>query len=298
MAQNFDPKKVALAIITFYPSWYSGKRRSFKHNDKVRGDLAIETLTRAAKKGYNIIVVDGKSSRTFHKAISDITGLIIGKRRSIKASPAKRQAIRRASHIAGVEAIVMMEPEKTSLINQIPKIAEPILKEEADVVVPKRQDELFKKTYPDYQYESEVEGNRVYNEELRSHELISVHEPDLDFFFGPRAFRNKRNIRSLFTKKYHFSLLNITLPKEYFDPEAISNTLFFPIITALQKKLKVVSVAVPFEYPPTQKANESTGSRRYFIEKRKAQFLSLTVELLHFIGYMEKYKARIKSMKN
>lgn len=294
-----DPKKIALAIITYHPQWYQGKLRSLKHTDKVRGDLAIETLSKAAKIGYNIVVFDGKSSLTFFRELKKIPGIILGKRRSAKSSPAKRQAIRKASKIPGVEIIILCEAEKVSLIDSIDKISSPVLENTADIVVPKREVNLFKKTYPDYQYDSEVEGNRVYNEELRSHELLGKSDENLDMFFGPRVFRNILKIRSLFTKKYHLNLIKLDYPKDYFLPEAFSNTLYFPIILALQKKLRVASIEIPFEYPPIQKANEEKGSRRFFVEKRKAQYLSLTVELLHFVAYLEKYKgSRIKKIKN
>ena len=53
---------------------------------------------------------------------------------------------------------------------------------------------------------------------------------------------------------------------------------------------------MPFKYPDLQKQNEEKGSRELFLEKRKAQRISLIVELLHFVAYLEKYHGvRVKA---
>ena len=78
---DFNPTEVSLAIITYYPKWYRGKLRSIKHTDKVRGDLALEFFSKATKLGYKVVVADGKSSKTFKKAVSGIQDLIFIRRR-------------------------------------------------------------------------------------------------------------------------------------------------------------------------------------------------------------------------
>lgn len=296
---DYVPSSIAIALASSYPGWYKGKLRSFKHTDKIRGDLALELIHYSSARGYQIVIADWKSAKTFQKELAKMPQITIIKRRSAKRSPSKRQALRKVAKIPGVKVIILTEPEKISLIKDCLEIMiKPLLTGEADIVVPKRNDVLFKKTYPDYMYDSELEGNGIYNEELRSHELIVTYNSDYDMFFGPRAFINKKSIISLFLKRYHFAIGNVPFAKLYFDTEELSNTTFFPIVTALKKKYKVKSVEVPFEYPQLQKKNEETGSRELFIIKRNAQRISLIVELLHFVAFTEKYRQiRIKQIK-
>lgn len=281
---NFN--STAFSIITYYPGWYQGKLRSIKHTDKVRGDLAIEFCNKAIKLGCRVVVADGKSSKTFRRNLSSINGLILIKRRSLERSPAKRQAIKKAARIPGIKVIILAEPEKVSLLDSLEKITTPILEEKADVVVPKRQDDLFKKTYPLYMYHSEIEGNKLYNEVLRSKEILRSRE-DLDMFFGPRVFANNKKILSLFKKPYHFKIGKYDIINSYFNPSAYSTTLYFPIIKGLLKKLRIESVEIPFSYPKLQKENEEKGSRELFEEKRKNQRISILLELLHFLRFFE-----------
>ncbi len=295
---RFNPSSIAISTITSYPKWYRGKLRSFRHTDKIRGDLAIELAQKARDIGYQIVIADSKSTRTFRRDLKKILGVILIRRRSEKRSPSKRQALRKALHLPGVKVIILTEPEKVSLVQDcIPLIAKPILNGEADIVVPKRNDELFKKTYPSYQYESEIEANKTYSEELKSHKLIHIDDEDLDMFFGPRAFSNTKQIISLFMKRYGFSIAHASFPKWYFDVEQYSNTSFFPIVAGLKKGIKIKSVEVPFKYPYIQKQNEERGSRELFLEKRKAQQIELIIELLHFVAFLEKYHGtRVKTI--
>lgn len=140
-------------------------------------------------------------------------------------------------------------------------------------------------------YTSEKEGIALYNEELRSHGLIKKDEEDFDMFFGPRVISNKRAVVELFLKEYRIEVKQISHQEIYFDAEELSNTQFFPVVLAMVKKLKVVSVTVPFRYPKIQKENEMFHSKDVFIEKRRAQRLGLIVELLHFVSFLEKNRA-------
>lgn len=285
-----SPRSIAIALTTSYPRWYRGKLVSIKHTDKVRGDLALETIKIARKKGYQVVVADWQSTKTFRREIISIGGVNLIRRLSEKRSPAKRNALKKASLLEGVKVIILTEPEKVSLVKDcIQFIVEPILKQEADIVVPKRENILFEKSYPKYQYESEQEGNSVYNEELKSHKFIEIND-NFDMFFGPRAFSNTKPLVALFTKRYRFSIIHSTLPKSYFDAEELSNTNFFPVVAALKKGLRVKSIEVPFEYPTSQKQNEDKGAKEVFVEKRKAQKIGLVIELLHFVAYLEKYR--------
>lgn len=287
----FNPQEIAIATNTYYPKWYKSKLRSIKHTDKIRGDLAINFFKEAERKGYRVIVVDGKSSKTFQKEIINIENIIFARRRSPKRAPAKRQAIKIAAKQEGVKVIVLTEPEKVSLVTDcIPVLVKLILEEKADIVVPKREDKLFALTYPSYMYESEVEGNKIYNEILRVHGLLSSHDDDLDMFFGTRVFRNDRMATALFMKKYSLSSLQSSFTNEFFDVEDYSNVLYFSIVLGLKKHFRIESITVPFVYPKIQKENEEKGNLALFLEKRKNQRLSILVELLHFVNYLQKVR--------
>lgn len=242
---KYKPQAIAFAITTSFPKWYGGKLQSIKHTDKIRGDLALEFIQKAQNEGYYIVIVDGKSTKTFRKAVMEIDGVYFSLRRGKKRSPGRRQAIRAAAKKEGIAVIITTEAEKTSLLSSIKEIVLPLLENEADIVVPKREQKLFVSSYPKYQHGSEEEGNKLYNEYLRNQGILSERTPDLDLFFGPRAFRSERKIVSLFMKRFTFQVGDITLSREYFDPEQLSNASFFPIVLALKKRLRVRSVEIP-----------------------------------------------------
>lgn len=280
-------KQIAITIITYYPSWYQGKLRSIKQTDKIRGDLAIHFIKNASSQGFQIFIADGKSSKSFQKSIGLIPGLTIFKTKILKRSVRKRLVIKAASKLPDVKVIVMTEPEKISIIDSIPMLVKPIFDNQADIVVPKREEDLFKKTYPNYQYQSEIEGNKLYNEILRTNGLFKDNN-DLDLFFGPRVFINHPKIVSLFIRKFHLKISKKAYLDSYFDIEDYSANQFFAIVQALKKKFRIKSVEIPFSYPKIQKDNEEKGSRKTFEEKRKFQKISILVELLYFLSAIKK----------
>src|SRR3990167_1596556 len=202
---DFNPTDVGLAIITYYPKWYRGKLRSIKHTDKVRGDLALEFFSKATKLGYKVVVADGKSSKTFKKAVSGIQDLIFIRRRKLNPVDSKLHVIKKIAELPNIKAIVLSEPEKVSLLNFIELISKPVFEEKADIVIPERNHELFQKSYPAYMYESEREANKLYNEILRTSGILK-NDKDFDFFFGPVVFSTKKNVLKLFTRIYRFEI--------------------------------------------------------------------------------------------
>lgn len=297
MSFIFDPSTVAIATTTSYPRWYRGRLRSLKHTDKMRGDLGLELIKAAVEKGYRIVVADWQSSRSFRRMVSSVKNAIIIKRRSLKPSPSRRQAIKKASRLDGVAVIMITEPEKTSLVTDcLPTIIQPLLQKNAEIVVPKRNPQLFKETYPLYQYESEQGGNIIYNEALRAHGLLDQNGLDFDLFFGPCAFLNTKRVLKLFMKQYRLTLNNVSSLPDHFNDEPYSNTRNFPIIMGLAKKIRIASVEVAFSYPRLQKLSEEKSLKEVFIQKRKLQKTLLLIELLHFISFLEKNPgSRIKT---
>lgn len=280
---NFANSTIAFAVITYYPKWHKGKLRSIKHTDKIRGDLTIEFIKKATKLGFQVVASDGKSSKTFRKTISEIPGLTLTKRHSSKRSVGIRQAIKKASTLLNVKVIVLTESEKISILDSIDKLTKPILESKADIIIPKRNPNLFQATFPSYMYDSEVEGNKLYNEILRTNNLRKEKE-DLDLFFGPRVIANKKAAVRLFTKRYHLIISKNAYLDSYFDHEDYSSTQFFPVVEALKNGLKVKPVEINFTYPSIQKQNEMGGDKSLFEEKRKFQRMSILIELLYFLS--------------
>lgn len=233
-------------------------------------------------------MVDGESSKTFHKEIKKIPGIFVIKRRGYKRSPARRLALKKAEKLFRIKVIIITELEKVSLVaDNISQVVRPILDDAADIVIPKREEKIFKATYPDYMYQSEIEGNGMYNEALRINGLLSSLDEDLDTFFGPRVLKNDLKIVSLFTRQYRINTMGSLFDTFLYDTEEYANALYFPIVLALKKRVRVKSITILFKYPETQKANEEKGQRQLFIEKRKSQRLAILIELLHFVYYLD-----------
>lgn len=294
-------KYITVVGSTYLPKWYKGRLRSIKHTDKIRGDLTLESIKSARDLGVAMVVVDGGSPKTFLKEVKNIAhpNLILKKLRTKKRSPNRRLAIFTAAKNQECKAIVLTELEKTSLVKDcLDKITSPVIAGNADLVIPKREEVLFKKTYPHYMYDSEIEGNTLYNEELRSHNLWKIDSEELDVFFGPRVFRNdKKLLLSLF--RLYKARVPVHFHSFIMDLEEYANAQFFPVVQALKKGKKVIGVTVPFEYPKLQKENETRGELEYFKVKRKLQKLTIIIELMHFMGYLDhKKKTRISSVRD
>lgn len=288
---NFYPNKVAFAVITSYPKWYRGKLRSIKHTEKIRGDLALEFAHKVLEAGYYLVISDHNSPKTFLKELPSTQSLILIRRKKEGSSGhGKRVAIEKAVRIPGAEVIILCEPEKVSVVTScMHQLVESVLQGKADIVIPRRSENLFKSTYPQYMYESETEGNRIYNEALRSNNILSRTMPNFDWFFGPRAIKNDKKVIALLKRKYVFT--GVSFLENLYSPDQYSNVQFFPIVAALKKKLRVLDVEVPFRYPEIQKENEDIGARDIFILKRNLQRVTLLIDLMHFISYLERKKS-------
>lgn len=286
---NFGDQ-TAIVVTTYYPTWYKGKIKSIAEIDKVRGDIALQFIDSVGREGYHLVLVDGKSSESFLSEISRV-GKVHIVEQEMKRSPRKRLALRIASAIPSVKAIVLTEPEKLSLIPSIPLITKPIQEGNADIVIPKRNDALFRLTYPPFQYDSETKANKRFNEMLRSYPLLSRQSDDFDAFFGPRVMKNEKDVVEMFIQKFAIDK-NMVSPKiKHFDPEEYGNTLYFPIALALRAGLRVVNVEIPFSYPQKQKENEEQGSKKTFVEKRNEQSEGILANVDYFLSSLKEKDA-------
>ncbi|EKD86460.1 MAG: hypothetical protein ACD_37C00277G0002 [uncultured bacterium] len=284
---DFSPDSVAITATTLYRGWYEGDPRDVSDTDKIRGDLALHTIDLALAKGYRVVVADGPSSQEFKEELARRNILLVP-RASEERSEARRQLIEKSSSIPGVKVIIRTEPEKASLVEScIPQLVLPILKGEADIVVPKRNPSLFEQTYPNYMHSSEVQANRRYNRILREFGFIPDGMTDLDFFFGPAVLKNDPQIIELFLKKYKLHLKRETTigVRKYISPDDFSNSQIFAVVEAMSKGVRVKSVEIPFVYPDAQRENEMIDYQG-FSEKRKKQKWGILDELVLFIRYL------------
>ncbi len=290
MSTKYHPQSVALALIGYYTSWYKGAVRNIADTGKIRGDLALEFLQKARDYGYRVVFVDGGSSHSFLQELKKVQGIIFEEMREnvVKRSPKKQRAYVLASKIKGVKVIVSVEAEKLSLLDSISKIVTPLLIDQVAIVIPKREEKLFKESYPHFQYLSEKQANKEYNHALRKQQLLMQDQEDLDILFGPIAFQNTSELLPLFLQRVKFRKYEDgVFPSEFHDPDQYSNAYFFPTILALKHNFKVQSVTIPFTYPVTQKENEEVLEKE-FEKKRILQREGILSNLYDFLEYQRK----------
>lgn len=291
----FDPKSIAIVTGTFYPTWYEGDAKDPLSADKVRGDLALQSFKEAQRQNFNLSIIDGGSSEAFKKALGQNNFYFEMQKQKGGYSPARRQGIERAETLQGIKVIVQTEPEKVSVISDcIQPAILPILKNEADVVIPERDEESFS-TYPKLQAQQEQKANKLYNAILRAHGLLKDNDPDLDFWFGQRFFANTPQLTELFKTTYQYRKDNTALDKKV-NVEMYSNIQFFPVVEALYRELRVKSVLVPYRHPQIQ--TEFEEGNLDFDTKRHTQRRTIITELVNFIRYLEdSRKSRISKAK-
>lgn len=283
-------RSVAIVAPTSYPQWYPGEIQDITHTQKVRGDLALETARSAQGIGYQLTFVDGNSSHPFREELEKLGVEVLDRIEPTRAA-ARRLGFQHVAQKDNVKAVLFTQPEKVSLIADCTQqIAKPLVQGTADIVVPKRNEQLFKRTYPDYMVDSEIKANDILNKIVRSQGLWQDTNPNIDWFSGPVAFRNTPDILGLFMEKYAFvkTPIGMTTHRRYAEPDKYSDAAFFPIIKALMQDppLRVASVEVPFRYPEKQRENEridDPDTLEGFMERRKAQRMGIVTEVIHYI---------------
>ena len=284
---EFKPGKVAIAMTTSYPRWYPGEIQSIEDTDKVRGDLGLEMIRKAVGRGFNVVLADKDSPQDLRQQFSELAVRFISREDNDTRASGRKVAIGEASSIPEVKVIIRTEPEKISLLDFIPEIALPILRGEADIVVPKRRNQEFQTFYPPYMYESEVRANKKYNSILREFEILKEDEVDLDMYFGPTIISTDPQVISLYMERYKFKDKKVLKGglRRYVRPDDFSNSQMFAVVEALNNGLKVVGVEIPFIYPKSQRNNEMTEIEE-FRSKRKNQKWGILDELVLFIRYL------------
>lgn len=278
----------------------SDEQREPGDTDGIRGDLALELIAKTLSSGVRIVVSDGGSSPEFHAALDKLTseGLIVIDSDEIGRGPQRRKAFETATLLPSSRVIVYTQSEKVSLVNHLVEISQPILEGNADIVIPKRNPELFEQSYPDYMRESELRVNKTYNWLMHKAKLLGK-DQSLDWFFGPVVFRNDPEIVALFLKRYELNGVR-SRAGAILDPEMHSDGHYFPIIEALFLQKRVASVEVPFVYPPMQRANEMSPQKiEDFKRRRLLDGAAYRLEALHFLAYLRgNKKSLIREIKS
>lgn len=276
-------KQVVLATTTFYPSWTTDNNSVNTSSDQIRGDLAIQMVSKASELGYRVIIVDGGSNQEFTQKVISLGGEVFDQDKTGMGN-SRRQSLSIAAEQEHCKIICWVEPEKVSLIKDIHNLIVPIEDGEADIVIPTRTQKSFL-TYPDYQARHEQRGNKLWNSILKSRGIIDENQEDFDVWFGPRIFKNDKGLLDIFQRNYAFKPMK-TLDDINSDDWA--NSIFLPIIEALRQGYKVKGVLTDYEHPAEQTQYENESS--FFKRKRLHQLRSIITATIEYIRINESIK--------
>jgi len=100
------PDSIAIFTTTYYPEWYPGKLQDHREGnvDKIRGDLAIQTVMAARQKGHQLVIIDGGSSADFCQMLTD-QGITPSPERERGMSASRRQGMSEATNLQGAEIL-------------------------------------------------------------------------------------------------------------------------------------------------------------------------------------------------
>lgn len=233
--------------------------------EELRAQLSLRTAEEAAKCGYRLVVVDGSPVEEFRRELS-ARGAMVYTEEEKGMGPARRQAIRIATELAGSDgAVCFIEPEKGPLVKHLDKCFEAVFSG-ADIVVPCRSPKSWE-SYPRLQRLNEPFGSYSFE--------IATGRGDLDMFFGPRLFNAVS--ADLFLKR-----------RPGVHGGDSWGTTHYPVIEAIHLGYKVVGVLVDYIHPPEQTAFEDNPS---FYIKRLDQIAQLAAGTFLYamkLGLMEK----------
>jgi len=276
--ETFNPHSVVIVFPTFYRNWNPAVNRKRPNADSARGDASISTITKAISAGYRLVIVDGGSSDSYLEKINEL-GIVPLRQEGSTMVSAKNQALEVAAGLGGADTLLLTQPEKDDVIKDISQLINPIISDQADLVVASREHRLFEQTYPAFQFLSESWANKWCNKIAH---LVKVlpEGVDLDWFFGVKVLKNDRELVKMFMERYTIDDRTLAARKNL-DPERYSNSDFFPILAALTGGKRVVNVRIPFHYPENQKQMEEALADQ-FMEKRRSQRQSILAEFVQY----------------
>ncbi len=243
MENNSLEDKVVLITTTLYnPNCKS---------DMVRAELAKRTFNEALNFNYEILAVDGGSSKEFLDEIENKKVKIFQQLK--KGMGNSRRQANEEAYKTGKEIIVWIDPEKHSLIPKIQEMSRPILENKADLIIPRRNslDSL-----PKAQQHLEDFSNEFFRELT-----------GLDFDVGAGCRLYKRDLINYF----------INYRGEYGDKWEI---LIIPILNALQDGKRALSIDI--DYLHDRKQTEIEEHDINFYRKRIAQLENFTNAIYYY----------------
>jgi glycosyltransferase involved in cell wall biosynthesis len=200
--------------------------------DRIRADIAEQTLRSAVERGYEIIVVDGGSPEGLLTEFKDLGAHVYAQEQKGMGN-GRRQGFGLALETEK-PVIARTEIEKVHYIPEIWKTGLPILGKEADLIIPRRNS---LESYPRFQQLCEEAGN------LYASEVTGRH---LDLWFGPRT--GSREIFGGPFMKYN---------GEFGDKW---ESIFMPVLNALLNGKRVMEVEVDYTHPESQTEFEKGNS--------------------------------------
>lgn len=159
-----------------------------------RYSLTVRTIADAGVLGLRLVVVDA-SPGDVHDELQRQAARhgphvhVVRQRQTGKKGVALREGIAEAMRLLdGPGAIAFCEPEKANVAHIIANAARPVLDRHLDVVLPARDDSLFRATYPIEQYHQERFTNLLLDS--MAAKAGSFPRP-LDWTFGPMVFATR-----------------------------------------------------------------------------------------------------------
>jgi hypothetical protein len=295
-----NPERITVCTTTFYPQWKphpadveqmleSGDKVEAEH--KIRGDLALETALAVLRKGFRLVLIDGGKGSAFRDALAE-RGIPFTEEAARGMSASRRQAFEIAYADPAVDAVAWIEPEKVGMVEEMERCVEPVLTDEAAIVIPARTDAGWD-SLPAYQRGSEREGNRVFNDKLHRAGLLP-NADTLDMYFGPRIYSARKHHRSqlqeILRRRYTFDKHAGVPLHAAVNPGAYAEATFFPPVAALHEGLPVRSVPTGFAYPEQQRKLEEhtpfAEGKDGYQAKRRTQLVGILTELVNYLRFI------------
>jgi len=221
---------------TFYPNLQD-----------IRCVMGIRACESAVQLGIRLLLVDASPPEV--RAALEHAGATVKPQTAVgKKGAALRQAIKFAMEELPQHGVIcFQELEKVEMISMQSAVAAAIVREGADICVPRRDDALFRSSYPIEQYHSEHFAN-LYLDSLAA----AVGFPSIDWTFGPVAFRAS------------FGSHWLQSEGELWDAQIVPM-----VLAARWHGAHVVSETVEYTHPIEMKSEEEGGAK--WSEKRLDQ---------------------------
>jgi hypothetical protein len=207
-----------------------------------RAKIALRTVAKATGKGLSAFISDGTGGE-FREQIISLGATVSDQPSDTTMGADRRRILKLAADSLPDDGIVFWtEPEKDTLIQDIPLLVRPILEHRIDLVIPARSRAGWD-TYPPEQVDIERFGNRAFQ---------AFTGVEADIWFGPFA-ANKRALQ-------HF----LDYTGEYGDKW---DSIHIPRVSIFATGLAVMSIFSPnFRYPAEQ-CKEEEGNPTLILKR-------------------------------